>query len=83
MEVSNVTSKGQVTIPARIRKALGLKAGSKVAFELDRDTIKVVPVLDDVTAAFGLLKSDKSVSMEEMDRVAERKTVERYRKTMR
>jgi AbrB family looped-hinge helix DNA binding protein len=32
MSTSNVTQKGQVTIPAEMRKALGLKAGSKVRF---------------------------------------------------
>lgn len=32
MSTSNVTQKGQVTIPAEIRRALGLKAGSKVRF---------------------------------------------------
>ncbi|MCC7486255.1 MAG: AbrB/MazE/SpoVT family DNA-binding domain-containing protein [Burkholderiales bacterium] len=29
-----VTSKGQVTIPKRVRDALGIKAGSAVEFEL-------------------------------------------------
>ena len=31
---TTVTSKGQVTIPKRVRDALGVKAGSKVEFEL-------------------------------------------------
>jgi antitoxin PrlF len=31
--MSTMTSKGQVTIPKRMREALGLKPGSKVAFE--------------------------------------------------
>jgi AbrB family looped-hinge helix DNA binding protein len=32
-----VTSKGQVTIPLRVRKALGIKPGSEVDFELGPD----------------------------------------------
>lgn len=32
-----VSSDGQVTIPAEIRKALGIVPGSEIAFELDRD----------------------------------------------
>jgi antitoxin PrlF len=30
-----VTQKGQVTIPLRVRRALGIKPGSEVDFELD------------------------------------------------
>jgi antitoxin PrlF len=32
--VTTVTSKGQVTIPKRVRDGLGLKAGSKVEIEM-------------------------------------------------
>ena len=67
MEYSTVTTKGQVTIPARVRKALGLKPGAKVTFQIEGQTVKLVPVLDDVTAAFGLLKSDKSVTSEDIE----------------
>lgn len=31
----SVTSKGQVTIPKRVRKALGITPGSKVEFDLE------------------------------------------------
>ncbi len=34
---SNLTVKGQVTIPKDVRDALGLKAGDPVAFERDGD----------------------------------------------
>ena len=32
----SVTSKGQVTIPKRVRQALGIIPGSKVEFDLDK-----------------------------------------------
>jgi len=31
-----VTSKGQVTIPKRVRQALGITRGSRIEFELDK-----------------------------------------------
>ena len=42
---SKVSQKGQVVIPIKIRKALGLKKGSKVSFELNNGeiTIKKLP----------------------------------------
>lgn len=78
METSSITAKGQVTIPARIRKALGLKAGAKVAFKMNADAITLVPVLDDVSAAFGLLKSNRAVTNEAIDQAASQAAVERY-----
>ena len=35
MATSRVTSKGQVTIPAEVRKALGIEQGDDLVFELE------------------------------------------------
>jgi AbrB family looped-hinge helix DNA binding protein len=43
-EDATITSKGQVTIPKRIRDELGLDAGTEVEFVLEKDgTIRVRP----------------------------------------
>lgn len=49
-----VTEKGQVTIPKELRDALGIGAGSEVAFERDRDSIVVRKVSDGPTRGRGL-----------------------------
>ena len=38
---SNMTSKGQVTIPADIRRKLGLRPGQPVQFSLSGDTVRL------------------------------------------
>lgn len=41
MEISKITSKGQVTIPHALRKAAHFKTGDKLVFRLDGDRIVV------------------------------------------
>jgi AbrB family looped-hinge helix DNA binding protein len=36
-----ITSKGQVTIPIEIRDKLGLLPDTEVAFEIDRDSVRI------------------------------------------
>jgi len=45
--VSSVTSKGQVTIPKDIRKALDVSEGDKVIFQADGDTVTLRKVQKD------------------------------------
>ena len=50
MEMSKITSRGQTTIPKRIREAANLHAGDVVAFEIEGDYLrlrKVEPGQDD------------------------------------
>jgi AbrB family looped-hinge helix DNA binding protein len=39
-----ITSKGRVTIPAKIRKRAGLLPGTEVDFEFDGNAVRIVPV---------------------------------------
>lgn len=43
LETAKVTTKGQITIPNRIRKLLHLKEGASVAFGLSKDGVILLP----------------------------------------
>jgi antitoxin PrlF len=59
---STVTSKGQTTIPERIRRALRIKPGDKLEYEVqgDRATIRVHP---GIRSLKGVLASKKGKRM--------------------
>lgn len=80
-DTSTVTTKGQVTIPSKLRKALGLSPGKRVEFRLEDGKITLEPIRDDITAAFGLLKSRRGVSVDEMNDAIAEAVVERFRGT--
>ena len=43
---AKITSKGQITLPLRVRKELGVRPGDKIAFERnDEDELTIRPVL--------------------------------------
>jgi antitoxin PrlF len=44
MSTVTVSEKGQVVIPAAIRRRLGIAPGTKLAFELEGDSIRVRPI---------------------------------------
>jgi antitoxin PrlF len=57
-QLTVVTRKGQVTIPADIRRALGIKEGDKVAFVLEDKQVKLTRKGSVVQQTAGALKSD-------------------------
>lgn len=64
---STITSKGQVTIPAAIRKHLGLKRGDKITFVLADHEVLLRRTGSVVAATAGVLKSDRpALSAEEL-----------------
>ena len=59
----NITSKGQVTIPQRIRNQFGLKPGTAVEFVIEGDKVVIKPkarksdvAMDWLSEARGILK---------------------------
>ena len=80
MPVAKLSSKGQIVIPANIRKKYGLGPNSKVEiFDLDGQIVLCPIPEDPIEAAHGFLSSERSVSemlkeaREEEKRFEERK----------
>ena len=70
--LSTMTSKGQVTIPAELRKLLGLKPGDKVGFLVQGDQVRLVRVGSVVERTAGLFKWEgPALTAEELRKEAE------------
>ena len=67
MQTSTVTTKGQVTIPAKVRNQLGIHQGDRVGFVYEDGKVIILPVIENIEAAFGIVSTQQSVSLEDMD----------------
>jgi antitoxin PrlF len=70
MPTATVTTKGQITIPVRVRSALGLDPGDRVEFvEVEKGRFLIVAATRSVRELKGLFrgKRSKPVSIEEMN----------------
>lgn len=70
MATATITSKGQVTIPKKIRDKLGLQAGDHLNFDIDSEgKIIIQPEKKDTDTAYGILQRDnqETLTIEEMD----------------
>ena len=70
MPTATMTSKGQITVPKEIRDRLGLEAGRRIDFEIDRSGRLVLrPKSRDIRALRGIVKSPckRPLTLREMD----------------
>lgn len=72
IETITMSAKGQVIIPARIRKKFRLKKGDKLLLEVDNRNIKMIPKTIDITTLVGSVKG--------LDMKLVRKQIEEMRK---
>ncbi len=63
---SKITQKGQVTIPADLRELLNLHPGDKVEFIYKDNQAILVKQKNDISAAFGMLSVDHSVTLDDI-----------------
>lgn len=65
MEAAYVTSKGQLVVPAKLRRKYGIKPGTKVFFVERGDEILFQPVTREyIRSVCGMLESATSVAQE-------------------
>lgn len=88
MSTSTLTSKGQVTIPKRLRERLGLRVGDRLRFQIDADGKLLVqpessPTLGRIPGLLRHLAGDRPITPTEMDEAIRRRTQQRYEKAVR
>lgn len=65
---STITAKGQTTIPARIRKKLGLKPGDRILYLEEEGRVRIVAADRRARDLKGLLpRPERPISLEDMD----------------
>ncbi|MBI4493675.1 MAG: AbrB/MazE/SpoVT family DNA-binding domain-containing protein [Chloroflexi bacterium] len=57
--VSRITTKGQVTIPAEIRRLLGVAPHDRVAFLVEAGQVRIAPATSVVARTAGMLESSQ------------------------
>ena len=69
MSTATMSSKGQITIPVKVRLALGLEVGSRVEFlETEAGMYAMIPASRSIKELKGLLsRPPKKVSIKEMN----------------
>ena len=67
--IAKMTSKGQITIPAEVRKKIGLHAGDRVDFVCHGDNkVELIPLSATVKSLRGMVpKPKKKLTLDEMD----------------
>lgn len=69
MPTATITSKGQITIPLKVRSELGLATGDRIDFvRMEDGHYAVVPASHSVRSLKGIVpRPDKPVSLEDME----------------
>jgi AbrB family looped-hinge helix DNA binding protein len=81
---TTLTQRGQVTVPAEVRRLLGLKARDKVSFTIDDGVVQLRAATFTLETAFGSVPPlDPPMPVEEMVRVAKDERARRYADKLR
>jgi len=66
---ATLTSKGQITLPKKLRDLMHLRTGDKLEFVIDEDgNVQVIPITSPITQLKGMVPPpQKVVSLEDME----------------
>jgi len=70
MLAATITSKGQITIPVRVRTALGVDSGDRIEFvELAKGQFAIIPATCSIQELNGMFRGRRKIAatIEEMD----------------
>jgi len=68
MPSATLTSKGQITIPKKVREHLGIEPGDRVSFNIGSEgDVTVEPETVDVRSLRGMLEARRRVSLQAME----------------
>ncbi len=74
MLTSKMSTKGQLTLPKTIREYLKLKTGDAIEFLIsDKGQVLLTPKNLNIDDIFGMVKTEKIVTVEEMNAAISRK----------
>ena len=81
---STITQRGQVTLPAEVRRLLGVKPRDRVEFIIDDGQVTVKPARFTAQTAFRSIKPlSPPIDIEEQIRIAKDERAERFVREMR
>lgn len=57
MRIAKVSRKGQVTLPAEVRKFLNIQAGARIRFAIDAEGVRILPAEKGIESLRGALRA--------------------------
>lgn len=77
---ATITQRSQVTLPAEVRRLLGLKPRDKVIFAIENDAVRLLPATFTLESAYGSVEPlGRPVDTEGLVRQTKEEKIERER----
>lgn len=79
--LSTLTQRGQVTIPAEVRRFLGVKPSDKITFAIEKGQVKLLPARFTLESVYGSVRPNKKP--ENFERLIQQAKKEHAKKTIK